>query len=138
MLAPVLVDSSALVAAFDRRDEHHSWASQWLAKLQPPYFTCEAVLTESFFLLTKIHGGANAFHRALEKGLSEAEYRFAEQQRETLALIQRYASVPMSFADACLVRMAELQPNSLIFTTDHDFAIYRRQRRNLIPLIAPW
>jgi predicted nucleic acid-binding protein len=138
MVAPVIADSSAVVAALDRRDEHHLWAKQWLAKLEPPYFTCEAVLTESYFLLSKIRGGSDAFLRALEEGLLAAEYRFAEEQIPTVRLIQLYSSVPMSFADACLVRMSEIQSNASIFTTDRDFTIYRKNRREVIPLIAPW
>jgi predicted nucleic acid-binding protein len=53
-------------------------------------------------------------------------------------LMKRYESVPMSFADACLVRMSEKWVNSEVFTLDSDFSIYRRDRNNLIPLIAPF
>jgi len=49
----------------------------------------------------------------------------------------RYQSVPMSFADACLVRMSELWPKTPVFTLDSDFRIYRRNKRQSIPLIAP-
>jgi predicted nucleic acid-binding protein len=52
-------------------------------------------------------------------------------------LMQRYESVPMSLADACLVRMSEIYPNSSILTLDSDFTIYRKHRHQIIPLIMP-
>ena len=54
-----------------------------------------------------------------------------------LQLMDRYASVPMSFADACLVQMSEMWPECTVFTTDSDFRIYRRHRRQVIPLLIP-
>jgi predicted nucleic acid-binding protein len=51
--------------------------------------------------------------------------------------MQRYASVPMSLADACLVRMSEVYENSQIITLDSDFTIYRKQRNQTIPVIMP-
>ncbi len=49
----------------------------------------------------------------------------------------KYASVPMSFAVACLVRMAELYPNSAVLTLDSDFRIYRKNINQVIPVIMP-
>ena len=49
----------------------------------------------------------------------------------------RYTNVPMSLADACLVRMSELYPDSLVLTNDSDFAIYRRNRNQTIPTLMP-
>ena len=51
--------------------------------------------------------------------------------------MQQYQSVPMSVADACLVRMSELDRNSSVLTLDPDFLIYRRNRSQNIPTIMP-
>lgn len=53
------------------------------------------------------------------------------------AFMQKYASVPMSFADACLVRMSETMADPLILTTDSDFRVYRRHSRQMIPVLCP-
>jgi predicted nucleic acid-binding protein len=52
-------------------------------------------------------------------------------------LVQRYSNVPMSLADACLVRLAKLHPRAVVFTLDQDFRIYRREGRQPIPLVMP-
>jgi len=61
-----------------------------------------------------------------------------DERDATLRLLRKYADTPMSFADACLVRMSELRRNSRLFTLDQDFAAYRRNGRGRIPLLAPW
>lgn len=62
---------------------------------------------------------------ARERGLSKS------------APMSKYRNVPMSVADACLVRMSELHRGSLVLTVDRDFAIYRRKRTHPIPLLSP-
>ena len=52
-------------------------------------------------------------------------------------LLERYKNVPMSLADACIVRMAELRAKSVVFTLDSDFAIYRMNSRQRIPTLSP-
>ena len=54
-----------------------------------------------------------------------------------LKLLQKYADVPMSLADACLVRMTETFSDPVILTTDSDFRIYRRHSRQVIPCVMP-
>ena len=49
----------------------------------------------------------------------------------------RYANVPMSVADACLVRMSELVADCTVFTLDGDFRVYRRNKRQKIPVLMP-
>lgn len=51
--------------------------------------------------------------------------------------MRRYADVPMSLADACLVRMSELSDDASVLTLDSDFRIYRRLGRQAIPLLTP-
>jgi len=64
-------------------------------------------------------------------------YRFAGDMDAVLKLLEKYADVPMSFADACLVRMTETLNNPVLLTTDADFRIYRRHGRQTIPCVLP-
>lgn len=138
MAEGVLADSVAIVAALDKRDQNHAWARAQLDGFTAPCITCEAVLSECFFLLDHLRDGKRALCHMLERRLIQVDFNFGAQRREVLKLLDRYASTPMSFADACLVRMSELFPGSVVFTADSDFEIYRRYGREIIPIMAPW
>ena len=135
MPSTCIVDSGVLVALLDPREEHHLWARETLARQSLPWFTCESVLSEALFLLHEPH------LRALDQLLRERHLRLAlnlaEELRQVLDLRAKYASVPMSLADACLVRMSETLPDPLVVTTDADFRIYRRHSRQVIPCLMP-
>jgi predicted nucleic acid-binding protein len=74
----------------------------------------------------------------LESGIIRLDFSVEENRADVLNLLRKYADQPMSLADACLVRMAELHDNCQIFTTDRDFLVYRRKGRGIIPLLAPF
>lgn len=97
--------------------------------------SCEAILSEAFFLLRSTSSGTAALRGMLADGLIELVPLASELPRVT-ALMARYESVPMSFADACLVRLSELLPKSVIATLDTDFRVYRRNGRQVIPLLT--
>jgi uncharacterized protein len=137
MAKTVLIDSGAIVAALRRGDQHHVWARSHFEALSDPCITCEAVLSESFFLLEGAKEGKDHLASMLERGIIVTDFAFPAHRRETLRLLRRYADTPMSFADACLVRMAEIIGDAIIFTTDTDFRIYRKNGRQAIPLISP-
>lgn len=135
----IVLDTGPLVAFLDRSDQFHRWAIEQFSRLPGGFLTCEAVITEMFYVI----GSRVAkrilpqFQRMLEAGVIRTPLVFAQEQGPILELMDHYASVPMSFADACLVRMNEIIPASTVFTTDSDFRIYRRSRRQLIPLLIP-
>jgi|SRR6185295_13963180 len=133
----VLIDSGAIVAALHRRDQHHLWARSHFEALSEPCLSCEAVISESFFLLERAKEGKDRLASLLERGIIVADFVFADHREETLRLMRRYNDTPMSFADACLVRMAELYEHPVIFTTDSDFRVYRKNARQTIPLMSP-
>jgi predicted nucleic acid-binding protein len=103
----------------------------------PPLVTCESVLSEACFLARRSRAGVDKILNLVEHGAVELDWELKEQFGEVAALMRRYANVPMSLADACLVRMSELVPGCVVFTLDRDFQIYRRHRRQRIPLIHP-
>ncbi|MGH9465608.1 MAG: type II toxin-antitoxin system VapC family toxin [Thermoanaerobaculia bacterium] len=135
MAADVLVDAGFLVALLSRRDAGHRWAAAQSTRLPPPWRTCDAVLSEAFHLLGTRGGPALAEllrRRALVLGFDLA----AELER-VLQLMRKYVDVPMSLADACLVRMSEALPDPVVLTTDTDFRVYRRHSRQAVPCVLP-
>ena len=134
----VLIDSGAIVAALRKRDQHHLWARSNFEAFTSPCATCEAVVSESFFLMERAKQGKEILCALLEREIIKVDFSLTQHLEETVQLVRRYRDTPMSFADACLVRMSEIYQDSVVFTTDSDFVTYRRNARQVIPLIAPW
>jgi len=137
MTVPVLIDTGPLVAFLNRRDHYHMWASSQLARMTPPLLTCEAVISETCFLLRFLPSGPIAVLELINRGLLQMPFRLGDEIVRIKGFMMRYANVPISLADACLVRMAEQYPGSPLFTCDSDFSIYRKNRRQVIPTIMP-
>jgi predicted nucleic acid-binding protein len=137
MAKNILVDTGPLVAALRRRDQHHDWARAHFEAATKPFVSCEAVISEAVFLLERAGGGKQALLGLLERGIVVIGYSLESEMTETLRLMRRYDDTPMSFADACLVRMAERIDHSVVFTTDSDFQLYRKNGRQIIPLMIP-
>lgn len=132
------IDTGPIVAFLNKNDQHHSFAEEQMRKYPPPFFTCEAVLTESFFLMSRIPNGVDKLIELLETQHIRIKNVYHNHQTSVHHLIQTYSNVPMSLADACLVEMAEETENALIFTLDSDFHIYRLPNGNPISLISPF
>jgi uncharacterized protein len=135
MAASTIVDTSFLVTLLNRNEVNQQWADGVARKHPPPWTTCEAVISETFHLLRSDR--AAAFAALLRRGAIAASFRFGSSTEEILDLMQKYADVPMSFADACLVRMTEIFPDPILLTTDSDFRIYRRHSRQTVPCMLP-
>ena len=133
----VIVDSGPIVAALRQRDQHHEWARAHFEMCAETFLTCEAVLSEIFFLLERAQNGKESLCRLLERKVIRVDFSATAHLAETLRLIRRYNDLPMSFADACLVRMAEQINGAAILTTDSDFRTYRKNGRQVIPLMMP-
>ena len=137
MKSQVIVDTGPLVALLNRRDMHHKWIVQQLQDIQPPMITCEAVLAEATYLTRAVPDARAALIEMLGEGFLNTGMALADQYSAILAMVRRYKNVPMSLADACLVRLAELYPQSLLLTLDSDFAVYRKNGRQVISAICP-
>jgi predicted nucleic acid-binding protein len=105
------------------------------ARYASPWQTCESVLSEAFFLVGR--RGSPALVGLIDRGTVEVPFHFGDEWASVLALMKKYADVPMSLADACLVRMTELLPRPLVLTTDSDFRVYRRNGRQVVPCVLP-
>jgi uncharacterized protein len=135
MATSALVDAGFLVALLSSRDANHRWAAMQASHLPPPWITCEAVLSETSHLLGG--RGTRSFASLLRRGALVCRYRFADDVDAVLKLLEKYKDLPMSFADACLVRMTETLNDPMLLTTDGDFRIYRRHGRQIIPCVLP-
>ena len=117
----VMVDAGPLVAYLKRDDADHVWAKENFQRLTAPLLTCDAVLGEVVFLLQQTHGGTRQLTELLESGLVVPAFDLAGELPAVGELLRKYESVPISLADACLVRMAELHRDAVVFTLDGDF-----------------
>jgi predicted nucleic acid-binding protein len=134
--AGILLDTGALVAYLYPRERYHRWAIEQFNTLDPPFVTCEPVLTEACFLSARVRLSPARVLDMLQRGVVRIGLEVQEELAAIQALMQRYASVPMSLADACLVRLAEMT-GLPVLTLDSDFAIYRAHGRRPLTLITP-
>ena len=135
MAASVIVDASFLVTFLSHREFNHRWAADQARRSPPPWQTCEAALSEVFSLLGPPN--ATGLGELLRRGAVVPAFRLDESTEAVLKLMQKYADVPMSLADACLVRMSEMLPDPIVLTTDANFRIYRRHSRQVVPCALP-
>lgn len=133
----IVVDTGPIVALLNKRDQYHEWAVRTFDGLEPPLYTCEPVLAEIAWLVHKLPDGPVAVLDLLIRGVLRVEFRADAELLSLRTLLTKYASVPMSLADACLVRMTELDPRAEVVTLDSDFRTYRRSGRLAIRLILP-
>lgn len=134
----LLLDTGPLVALLSARDRYHPWARQAFARVASPMLTCEPVLSEACYLLRDSRDGQSALLQLLERRMLVVDFVLMPELASVRRLINRYRDQPMSLADACLVRMAELFDDSKVMTLDSDYVVYRKNGRQVIGLIAPF
>ena len=133
----IIVDTGPLVAYFNRQDRWHRWVADQMAALNPPLLTCEPVITEACFLIQRAGGRPADLIRKITQRSIEIGIDLEEDASGIESLMQRYADTPMSLADACLVRLTERFSDCRLFTLDSGFGRYRRNGRQVIPLLHP-
>ena len=128
-----IADTGFLVAFAARRDRYFPWAHALAEHVHEPLLTCEAVLAETAF-----HLRSSAFVLQLvESGLVRVAFEMEGHRAELMALAERYEDRQPDLADLCLIRMSELNPKHPVITVDADFRVYRRNKRETIPVIMP-
>jgi uncharacterized protein len=132
-----IVDTGPLVAFFDRAERHHDWVAERIEKLEAPLLVCEPVLAETMYLLARHSRAQDALFELLQNGALSIAFRIAEQVEGVRILLNKYRNIPISFADACVVRMAELHEEHVVLTLDSDFSVYRKRGRVPLTLIHP-
>lgn len=133
----VLLDTGPLVTFLASGLAHEEWVRDQWKRLRPPLLTCEPVLTEAAFLLKRERQDTDAVFALLERGVIRVGIEVEDQIEDLRALMRRYRDRPMSLADACLVRLAEMHPGGTIFTLGTDFRFYRRHGSRVIPVLMP-
>ena len=104
MTRRLVLDAGPLVALLDRGDRHHAWAKDAFAQIEPPLLTCEAVIAEAWHLMRRLSKGRDAILDLLSRNLIVVAFDLGVEVGTVRKLASRYASVPISLADACLVR----------------------------------
>jgi predicted nucleic acid-binding protein len=133
----IILDTGPLVALLNRKDRYHDWARTLWAEIEAPLLSCEAVIAEACHLLRRVDGGPSAVIELLHRGAVALAFSLSDETAAVARLLKRYRDVPMSLADACLVRMVELHSASRIVTVDGGFRIYRCHGRRVVPALMP-
>lgn len=137
MRGAALLDTGPLVALLNRRDRFHAWAVAQVDAMEPPLLTCEPVLTEACFLLRHDPAGPAAVLDLVHDDLLRVGLHVPDEIVALRRLVRKYAPLPISLADACLIRLAELNAGSVLLTLDSDFKIYRMHGRQVVPTRMP-
>lgn len=132
-----IADTGPLVAYFDRSERNHAWAVERMRGLEPPLLVCEPVLVEAMHLLAELPKAQDAVLGLLETGVLRVALHVEEHVPALRALHRKYRDRPMSLADACIVRMAEVFDQHAVLTLDSDFSVYRKHGRAPLELITP-
>jgi predicted nucleic acid-binding protein len=133
----VIADTGPLVAFLVRQAQHHRWSLSAMASFRPPLLTCEPVLAEAAHLLRRHGCDTDPLLALIERGVLNIAFSVEGELAPLRQLIRRYRDQPMSLADACLVRLAELHERPRVWTLDSHFRVYRRLGRLVIPTLMP-
>jgi predicted nucleic acid-binding protein len=133
----ILVDTGPLVAYLQDDEQHHAWTVERFSTLRPPFFTCEAVLAEACFLIARGGGNPDVLFELVERGLIRVSFQLDNETPRIRELMRKYKDLPMSLADACLIRMTEQTTDCLVVTLDGHFRFYRRHGRKVVPVLLP-
>jgi predicted nucleic acid-binding protein len=134
--AGILLDTGPLVALLSENDAHHARARRLFAQCVPPLRCCEAVVAEACFLMRKVHAAGPAEIIALgRRGVYGVAMSAEEHWVNIEALLRKYSDRPISFADACLIRCAEIHQEARILTFDSDFRVYKWARTRKFELL---
>ena len=125
MLSSILIDAGPLIALFDSSEKHHHSIKAFLKEYPYRYVSTIAVFTEVSHMLDFSTGAQRDFYEwVMNKGVIISDINQSDIPR-LVELTQKYADIPMDFADATLVITAEKTGIREIISLDRDFDIYR-------------
>jgi uncharacterized protein len=129
-----IADTGFLVALVNSRDAHHEWALRVAEQATEPLLTCEPVLAETAFHLRNV---GLVLQMVTEQFLA-LSFDCNDHLLQLTALAKTYQDRRPDLADLCLIRMSEIYPKHSVITVDaEDFRVYRRNKREIIPMISP-
>jgi predicted nucleic acid-binding protein len=124
-MKPVLLDTGVIVALLDRSESFHRTCAQTVREVEAPLVTCEAVITESCYLLRNLSGASGAVIENVAAGIFQVPFQLSRDTAGVRRVLQKYKDRKIDLADACLIRLADEFGTADILTLDQDFAIYR-------------
>jgi len=135
-----LIDTGPLYAFFNKRDQWNWWVGRTLGEYEPPLYTCEGVISETTFLLQRSSLEIGGLIELITRGhlVVQSTFTSKNDQERIQQILTNYQNLSASFADACLVRMAEVNNSTQIMSLDSDFKIYRKYDGEPLNLIAPF
>jgi len=134
-MKPSLLDSGVIVGLLDRSEAHHTRCVSALEGLEGPLVTCEAVIAESCYLLRGLPGAVDAVLENVERGIFQIPFQLSRSASQVRNVMRKYRDLPVDFADACLVQLADELNTGDILTLDRDFESYRWRRTRLFRLL---
>lgn len=133
----VLVDTGFLVALYDKREPMHSECLRIYQDCLAQLVTCEAVLSEAFYLLRNVHGAIQGVLQSVQESILQIPFTLSESASAVADLMDKYRDTPADFADACLIQLANELDTGDILTLDSDFKRYRWRRNRVFNLLVP-
>jgi uncharacterized protein len=137
LIAWGIIDTGPLVAYLSENEPDHAWSAAQFDLADEPFLTCEAVITEAYYLLRRDGKGHRRLFDLLNRDLVRVNFTLARERGVIGGMMDDYADLPRSLADACLVRMSELHPRAEIITLDRHFKLYRTRDRRVLRLRLP-
>jgi predicted nucleic acid-binding protein len=124
-MKPVLLDTGFIVALLDRSENFHKTCAQAVREVEAPLVTCEAVITESCYLLRNLSGASEAVIENITAGIFQVPFQLSRDTAGVKQILRKYKDRKIDLADACLIRLADQFGTADILTLDRDFRIYR-------------
>jgi predicted nucleic acid-binding protein len=124
-MKPVLLDTGFIVALLDRSERFHKACARTVREVEAPLVTCEAVITESCYLLRNLSGAPEAVIENIAAGIIQVPFQLSRDTAGVKQVLRKYKDRKIDLADACLICLADQFGTADILTLDQDFAIYR-------------
>ena len=134
-MKPVLLDTGVIVALLDRSEKLHRACAETLQELEAPLITCEAVITESCYLLRNLKGAAEAVIENVAAGIFQIPFQLSREAAGVKQVLRKYRDRQIDLADACLIHLADEFATPDILTLDRDFAVYRWGRNKAFRML---
>jgi uncharacterized protein len=132
---PVLLDTGVIVALLDRSERRHEACAEAVRELEAPLITCEAVITESCYLLRNFAGAAEAVIDNVAAGIFQIPFQLSREAASVKQVLRKYRDRQIDLADACLIRLADEFGTADILTLNRDFAVYRWGRNKAFRML---
>ena len=134
-MKPVLLDTGFIVALLDRSESYHKACARTVREVEAPLVTCEAVITESCYLLRNLSGAPEAVIENIAAGIFQVPFQLSRDTAGVKQVLRKYKDRRIDLADACLIRLADQFGTADILTLDQDFAIYRWGKNKLFRVL---